>query len=365
MNSIRRTATRSAAVSLSRRDPSSLHTSNIYNSENELYTNIGTDTNNQTFQHNIYSSPPSPLWPSPSPPSPSPYLYEQTSVSVRDVGAIQSQIDNVFTALQSSGPMTDTEISLLNTVRDTAADSEIVSKIMNNPSFLDFMSRLAPQVGFEHRSQIAAAPYGNLSSLPSHTQITTADGSDVESLEDSDVGHPYTTSTTYTQGTRSITDDSDTDEESNFLRGRARRMYTSGSDTEDERLTNNNAQQRALNRLNELCHQISPDLGLGSSRRGSVSTSSNPESRTIYAENNSTTPTPEPAVSRPTMEGAGIPGGQVPLDNPTANSMYLFIITACVIPITVLAVAAVVYPSNRTWSLLRSGFKAVCGQIFA
>jgi len=146
---------------------------------------------------------------------------------------------------------------------------------------------------------------------------------------------------------------SDTDEEDSFLRRRERRMQINS-----EMDPNNIVQQRALNRLNELCHQISPEITAGNWRT---------EAPPSAVE-------PEPVITKPTMEGPGMPGvpgvastpppPEVPKpQSPWTNPVYIFVITACVIPITILAVTAVVYPSPRTWSLLKAGVKTVCSKL--
>jgi len=281
---------------------------------------------------------------------------------LHDVGAIQMRVGSALDALQTSDHMTAAELSLIKTVRETASDTEILNKIVNNNSFQEFINLHVPSVLFEQRPQITENGSSSSSSASPRRPIlseydsedefeaaynrrsSASSGSSVPSSNSSYAG--YSSSSSYMS-------DYETDEETNFLHGRARRVHNI-VDTDP----NNIVQQRALNRLNELCHQISPEIS-GWRTEGPPSI--------VETE-------PEPVISRPTMEGPGMPGVPTPTPSPPppakeqsqsqwTNPVYLFVITACVIPITILAVTAVVYPSPRTWSLLKTGVKAVCSKL--
>jgi hypothetical protein len=286
-----------------------------------------------------------------NPLQPTSFLTEP--VQLRDIRAIQSRVVDVFDALQTSDHMSPAQLSLIKTVRETASDPDIMSKIVNNGSFQEFMM-FVPALLSEQRPQLAESSSSSSSraegSRPRHSLRV-----DYDSEQEYTSPHRSSASSSSASSVTSEQQlyESDSDEETSFLRGRARRMYTGEVDD-----NSNTVQQRALNRLNEICHQISPDF------------SSSPTGRRSQSPVNCE---PEPVASKPTMEGPGMPG--VPLQAPEqppppptpqwANPLYLFVITACVIPITILAVTAVVYPSPKTWSLLKSGFRAVCNRILA
>jgi len=273
-------------------------------------------------------------------------------VPLCDVRAIQNRVVGVFDALQTSDHMSPAELSLIKTVRETASDPDIMSKIVNNGSFQEFMMYVPSLLGEQH-AQIASSSSSITGLNLQHPLVFDEYESEGEYIA---FAHRSSVSSSSSGTTDQY--ESDSDEESAFLRARSRRMH-------NEAEHNSVVQQRALNRLNELCHQISPDFSTSPATRRNPDRLSSPVSEySSYLE---------PGVSKPTMEGPGMPGlaqPAVPEQPPSpapqwTNPVYLFVITACVIPITILAVTAVVYPSPKTWSLLRSGFKAVCNKILA
>jgi len=284
-----------------------------------------------------------------------PNFLNSAPILSRDVATIRTRVDSVLDALQTD-QMTPAELSLIQTVRDTASDPSIMTKIVNNSSFQEFMNMYVDQ-----RPQI-----GESSRRGRSTRL--ADESDSEGE--------------YEQGMQRRRDSSSSTSSS------YRYQYDSGEDinlsheplhlrsNESEHQSTRTVQEKALNRLNELCHQISPELGLVSSASG-VATG-RPRHSSIISDNDDILSSSETEADveaiKPTMEGAGVPGvpqgpegPDVPagLPSPWANPLYFFMVTACIIPLITLAVTAAVHPSPKTWNLLRSGFKVVCARVFA
>jgi hypothetical protein len=253
--------------------------------------------------------------------------------------------------------MTPAQLSLIKTVRETASDPDIMSKIINNGSFQEFMMHVPSLLG-EQRLQIGGgSPLGTQGTvvIDDYDSENEFFGSARRSSFSSNSSTSTTSSASYSSEHNNYENySSSSDEETSFLRRRSRRVLPNDADP------NSIAQQRALHRLDELCHQISPGFTQSSSVKGSATPPSSD-----FCE------TPELDASKPTMEGPGIPGvpkavpESPPPAEPWANPVYLFVVTACVIPITILAVTAAVYPSPKTWGLLRSGFKAICNKILS